>query len=320
MFAKILKQASQVIVMSMLATSALAAEWPTRTVKIISNLPIGTLPDVVYRKTAELLSEKWQQPVIVENRPGGGGLVALGEFEREGAKDDHVIFAPDTGVVAILPIITPRKDMLKNIQPIGLSFVAEMWMITSSKYTNEQAFEEFRKRPIFGSWAVGSIAHICGLELTTALSSNPAEHVAYKEYGVWYTDLHNQAFPLSCSSYGSARAMIESGKVRVIAVAADKRDPKMPQVPTVREITGQDVKFTASILGYFVHNNLDKKIANKIERDLMEVSQSAEVKALVERGHGTSLVLNSKDFARYLTVARTNLARTTQKHQLKLDQ
>jgi tripartite-type tricarboxylate transporter receptor subunit TctC len=308
------------IALSLTSLPSHAADWPTRPVKIISNLPVGTLPDVVYRKTAELLSEKWKQPVFVENRPGGGGLVALGEFEREAANDDHVIFAPDTGVVAILPIVTHRKDMLKNIQPIGLSFVAEMWMITSSKYTNEQAFEEFRKRPIFGSWAVGSIAHICGLELTTALSSNPAEHVAYKEYSVWYTDLHNQAFPLSCSSYGSARAMIEAGKVRVIAVAADKRDPKMPQVPTVREVTGQDAKFTASILGYFVHNKLDKKIANKIEQDLMEVSQSAEVKAVVERGHGTSLVLNSKDFARYLSVARTTLTKTTQKHQLKIDQ
>jgi tripartite-type tricarboxylate transporter receptor subunit TctC len=321
MFNKILKQAAQLAVMSMLATSAVAADWPTRTVKIITNLPVGSRPDVVFRLTAEELSAKWKQPVVVENRPGGSGAIALGEFDREAALNDHLILAVDSGAVITMPILNNREDLVKNIQPIATSYYADMVVVASTKFnTTEAVIAEFRKRPIFGSWAVGSIGHFCGLDLSAIMSSQPAEHVAYKEYGVWYTDLHNQAFPLSCSSYGSASAMIESGKLRVIATATDKRNPKMPQVPTVRELTGGDVTTGyLGYLGYFVHARLDQKIANKIESSLIEASKSAAVIKGIESGHGMPAARPGSEFAKHLAAAKKSTITTIQKHNVKVN-
>ena len=297
-----------------------ATEWPTRTVKIITNLPVGSRPDVVFRLTAEELSAKWKQPVVVENRPGAGGAVAMTEFDRESAQNNHLILAVDGTAITTMPILNNREDLLKNIRPIASSYYGELLVVVSTKYsTNEEALNEFRKRPIFGSWAAGSIGHFCGLELASITSQQPPEHVAYKEYGVWYTDLHNQAFPLSCSTYGSAAAMIESGKLRVLATTADKRSPKLPQVPTVREVTGRNVKIEPSYLGYFVYNKLDKKIADKIEHDLIEASKSATVVNSIDTGHGTLGVMGSAEFAKSLESAKKLAAQVIQKHQIKLN-
>ena len=318
-FIKILKQVSQLAVMSVLATSAHAVDWPTRTVKIITNLPVGSRPDVVFRLTAEELSARWKQPVIVENRPGAAGAVALNEFNRDSIQNDHLILAVDSAVVTSMPILNNREDLIKTIQPIALSYLGEMVVVASSKYTNEQALAEFRKRPIFGSWAVGSVGHFCGLELASAISQNTAEHVPYKEYGVWYTDLHNQAFPLSCSSYGSAVNMIDSGKLRVIATMTDKRNPKLPQVPTFRELTGHDTRVSPGMLGYFVYHKLDKKIANKVERDLIAASESVKVQQAIEAGHGTPKAVDSKEFSKMLADIKKNSDQAIQKHQIKVN-
>ena len=318
-FIKILKQVSQLAVMSVLTTSAHAVDWPVQPVKIITNLPVGSRPDVVFRLTAEELSAKWKQPVTIENRPGGGGLVSLNEFNQESARSNHVILAVDSAAVITAPILTNREDSTKLIAPIALSYLGEMVVVASSKYTNEQALAEFRKRPIFGSWAVGSVGHFCGLELASAISQNTAEHVPYKEYGVWYTDLHNQAFPLSCSSYGSAVNMIDSGKLRVVAVTSEKRNPKLPQVPTFRELTGRDTKFVTSLLGYFVATNLDKNIANKIERDLIAASESVKVQQAIEAGHGTPKAVDSKEFSKMLADIKKISDQVIQKHQIKIN-
>jgi tripartite-type tricarboxylate transporter receptor subunit TctC len=320
MFNKILKQASQLAFLSVLAVSAHAADWPTRTVKIITNLPVGSQPDVVFRLTAEELSARWKQSVVVENRPGGAGAIAINEFNRESVLNDHLILAVDSAAVTSMPILNNREDLIKPIRPIALSYLGEMLVVASTKYsTANEAVDEFKKRPIFGSWAVGSIGHFCGLELAAAVSQQPAEHVAYKEYGVWYTDLHNQAFPLSCSTYGSAAAMIESGKLRVLATMTDKRNPKLPQIPTVRELTGKDATVSPGMLGYFVYNKLDKKIADKIEYDLITASKSTTVVNAVNAGHGTSTPTGSADFAKRLAVAKKLANQVIEKHQIRLN-
>jgi len=320
MFTKILKKVSQIAVMSVLATSALAADWPTRTVKIITNLAVGSRPDVVIRLTAEELSTKWKQPVVVENRPGGNGAIAIAEFDRESAQNDHLILAVDAAAVTTMPILNNREDLLKNIQPIAVSYHGEMVVVVSTKYsTTDEAIADFRKRSIFGSWAVGSLGHFCGLELASIMSQQPAEHVIYKEFGAWYTDLHNQAFPLSCSSYGSAAHMIEGGKLRVIATATDKRNPKLPGVPTVQELTGRNAKFSSGYVGYYVHNRQDKAIANKIENSLIEATKSAAVVNSIEAGHGVPLALGAVEFAKRLDHSKKLAKQAIEKYQIRLN-
>jgi hypothetical protein len=274
---------------------------------------------VVFRLTAEELSVKWKQPVVVENRPGGGGAVALAEFDRDSALNDHLILAVDAAAVTTMPVLNNREDLIKNIRPIASSYYGEVVVVTSTKYTNEQALAEFRKRPIFGSWAVGSLGHFCGLGLAAAVSQGEPEHVPYKEYGAWYTDLHNQAFPLSCSTYGSASNMIESGKLRVVATPGDKRNPKLPGVPTIRELIGRDIENTTGYVGYFVYAQMDQKLANKIESSLIEASKSATVLNSIESGHGTPSALKGAEFGKRLADSKKSIDAAIKKYQLKLN-
>ena len=117
--------------------AAAAQEWPTKAVRLISPYPVGGGPDAIARVMAEKLSRKWGKPVVVENKPGGNGFIAIDAFKR-GATDGHDLLQLDSVHLAAYPYMFKKLpyDVNKDFEPIAPMFQSFLFYTvpTASKY------------------------------------------------------------------------------------------------------------------------------------------------------------------------------------------
>lgn len=214
-----------------------AAAWPTRPVKFILTLGAGSGSDIGARLFADRLSRKWGQPVIVENRPGGDGLVAINAFVS--AHDDHVLlFAPSSSFTAhpflhdklpykpsdLLPIVrvsntfiviaVPKELKIDTLADLVKRARAEPGKLNWAGVTGALDF-------IFAGWLKDS-----GLQITKVPYRNPVD--AAKDLGENRVQVYESALAI-------VQPQLDSGKITLLAVTNTQRTPAQPNVPTVQE-------------------------------------------------------------------------------------
>ncbi len=213
------------------------ADYPVRPIRIIVSSVAGGGLDIISRAVAQMLTDRWTQTAVVDNRPGGGTVVAT-ELAAKSAADGYTLFAgTDTlnilGVTKRVPFdvrkafdpIVPltQQPYILIVQP-GLPAKSVKELIA---YSQKQALR-------FGSSGIGTIGHL-GMERLAALSKGKFEHVPYKGgaasiLGMLVGEIH--MYPGLLLSAGSS---IRSGKMRALACLGLKRIPAMPDMPTVAE-------------------------------------------------------------------------------------
>lgn len=245
-----------------------AQQWPTQPVKFVLNLPAGSGPDAVMRRLADQLSQRWNQPVVIENKPGASGLVAV-DYYLKNSSDNHTIYFSDAGSYLALSVLYHKESLLSQLQPVAPISRTDWVVIAPANVKNFGGVQEALKaRAYYGSWAVGSSGHVCGAEIAQALKI-PAEHVPYKDYASWYSDVSAGLVSYSCSGVGSAIQMQRAGKVNFVAVTASKRLPSLPDVPTIKELLGVEIKSSGGAwLGLFVNKQTDPVVIRRLEQDL----------------------------------------------------
>ena len=214
-----------------------AAAWPTRPVKFILTLGAGSGSDIGARLFADRLSRKWGQPVIVENRPGGDGLVAINAFVS--AHDDHVLlFAPSSSFTAhpflhdklpykpsdLLPIVrvsntfiviaVPKELKIDTLADLVKRARAEPGKLNWAGVTGALDF-------LFAGWLKDS-----GLQMTKVPYRNPVD--AAKDLGENRVQAYESALAI-------VQPQLDSGKITLLAVTNTQRTPAQPNVPTVQE-------------------------------------------------------------------------------------
>jgi tripartite-type tricarboxylate transporter receptor subunit TctC len=258
----------------------LAVAFPDRPVRIILPVSVGSGPDVQLRKLAQLLSEKWNQPVLVENRPGGSGVIAMQEILKSPA-DGHVFGMFTLGDIIAFPLLY-KNNLASKLQPIAPFFNADMALFVRSDIKNiAQLREEIKKQPMFGSWGIGSAGHVAGSQFATILEIDRASHVPYNNMNQWYSDTSRGDLTYGFTSLSSGDPMYRSGKINYLAIAANKRDPRFPDVPTVKELIGSELT-SHSWLAFFGHTNLDKSTLLRLQQDLRNVIASPEMQKFIE--------------------------------------
>ena len=269
------------LALTSLTTIVLAQTYPVRPVKLITNLPVGSGPDVIIRKYAEILSQNWKQPVLVDNRPGASGAVALEYFKNN--KDSHSIYIGDAVSITGMPYLYNREHLLTDIKPLFLLYSNNWVVVASTKYNSTQeVLEDFKKKPYFGSWAVGSVGQICGHELSMAVTKTLGLHVPYKEYSALFLDVISHELKLSCTTLASSLPYVQTNRLQLIAMTGAKRNPQYPDVPTLKELLKQDPAIPEGWIGAFVDENINKDIYKKIESDFAMASTNPEIKKLLE--------------------------------------
>jgi tripartite-type tricarboxylate transporter receptor subunit TctC len=316
---KFMKNVSRYLIALALAAMSLGswAAFPTKTVKIIISLPVGSGPDLLARRATEVLSEKWNQPVVVDNRPGASGLIAMDTLLKEPA-DGHAVAIFSVGDIVAFPILHNRPELINNIEPLVPFFTADMMLFTSSQIkTIVELRQEIQKNPMYGSWAVGSIGHVAGAEFGSTVTPG-ATHVPYKEYGAWYIDTSNRVLSYGFTSPGSGNAMYRSGKIHYLAIAANRRDPNFPDVPTMRELTGENI-VAQSWLAFYVNQGVNEATKRRLETDIREAIATPRVQNMISNNYFIPLNhLSLNEFRKQIAKDKENYVTVLNKHKINI--
>ena len=226
--------------LSFFAFAATAQSWPSRPMHLIVPFPPGGPTDLIGRTAAKMLSDSLGQPVIVDNRPGGSGTVGVGVLAK--APPDGYTVGMTAITLATAPHLGPVPfDALKDFSPIT-NLVATTPLIVVHPNFPASNLAEFiahvRANPgkiHYGTPGVATVPHLAAEMLQNAAGIKLV-HVPYKGTAQLSQDLLAGAITLNFeSSLTLARANIQAGKLKPIAVLSAKRSPLLPEVPTVAE-------------------------------------------------------------------------------------
>ena len=287
------------IIASLVMLSAQAL--PDRPVTIVTNMPVGSGPDLVLRRTADALSERWQRPVVIDNRPGAGGLIALQHYLTLPA-DGRTFYYGDSGNFTAMPLMYKKQDLLAEITLLAPAYDNYSWaIVTSSQNATVQDFvKSVQSNTKFGSWGVGTSGHLCGLEIAKSYNLT-AVHVPYKNYPEWYVDIANGELSYSCSSVGSAKSMIDTGRLRVLAVTGTARNPLYPTTPTIQETLGiKNFKNRSGWLAFFINKNTDTEQTKFLEKELRQALQSRSVTDAIAGVYSRPVTSSNAEFSRVI--------------------
>lgn len=266
------------------ALAVQAQDFPTKAVRILTPFPAGAGPEGVLRLVAEKLQKKWGKPVIVENKPGANGFLAIDAFKR-GATDGHDLIQLDNVHLAAYPHLFKKLpyDPVKDFEPLAPLFRTYFFVAvpTGSKYkTVGDIVADAKANPgklNYGSWSVGNPVHL-GSALLESQSGLEMQHVIYKEVSMLYTGVANGELNWALGTAASAGPMQRAGKVRFIAITAPKRQAAFPEVPTVAESGGPAGYELTGWTTIAAPKGLPKSVSEKIQKDIEAALAEPDVK------------------------------------------
>jgi tripartite-type tricarboxylate transporter receptor subunit TctC len=268
-----------------------AQTWPQRTVKFLVPLGPGSGVDIGARLLGDRLSTRWDQPVVVENRPGGDGIVAISAFV--GAHDDHVLLATPTSSFTahpylhenlpyrpsdLLPIARVSNTVITIAVPVSLNIgsLADLVALT-------------RDHPGKLNWAgvTGALDFLFAgflkrqnLTMTKVPYRNPVEAA---------NDLAEGRVQMYMAALAIVRPQLQTGKIKLLAVTNSVRAPAAPDVPTVKEAGYSELTFDG-LVGFFGPSGMPNELRERIAADIRAVVEADPL--IGDRLAATGQILN----------------------------
>ena len=310
------------------ATPALAqqpAAWPTKPVRVTTPFPVGSGPDAWLRIVTERLGKRWGQPVIVENKPGGNGFIAIDAFKR-GATDGHDLIQLDNVHLVAYPYLFKKLpyDPVKDfdvLQPLFRGFFFFAVPVDSKYKTVADLIADAKARPgalNYGSWSVGNPVHL-GSALFEAVTGTQMQHIIYKEVPMLYTGVANGELNWSLGTLASTGPLFRAGKLRYLAVAAPSRLPLAPDVPSVAEAGGPAGFEATGWTALAAPPGLPKALSDKLRADLAAVLADPELKDRYATFGYTAYAPTPEQFKAFLAAESTKYADVVKRAKASLD-
>ncbi len=268
---------------SILSGAALSQSYPTRSVRIVSAFAAGGTNDIIARIIAPRFSELLGQQIIVENRPGAGGIIGT-EAVAKAPADGYTLTIATSTTHAIAPALRPLPyDPVKDFAPVGLIGVTPYVVIvhpTVPVRTVKElvALAKARAGQVeFGSGGVGTPGHLAGAMLNS-MTGIKLVHIPYKAGNLALNDLLGGHISLTFSTTITSTQFIQNKRVRAIAVTSAKRIPAFPDVPTVAESGAPGYDFTLW-LGLAAPSGTPLAIVQRLSDSLVKTVQFPDVRA-----------------------------------------
>lgn len=226
------------------ATEALAqvakpADFPTRPIRILAPIAPGGGLDTISRIGAQTINEKWGQAAIVDNRPGGGTLIAM-DLAANAAADGYTLFSGTNSMMLLSATGRAKYDIRKAFDPIVL-MTTQWYVLVINPGLPIKSVKELvaysKAKPdalSYGSPGIGTNGHL-SMEWFNAATGASMVHVPYKGAGPAMLDIIGGQIQLMFTSTVSAAAHMKSGRLRAIAITSPKRHGALPEIPTVAE-------------------------------------------------------------------------------------
>jgi tripartite-type tricarboxylate transporter receptor subunit TctC len=265
-----------------IGTAAAEEPFPSKPVHLLVPYPAGGAVDIVGRTLGQQLSERWHQPVVIDNRPGAGGTIAS-EVAAKAPPDGYTLIVVASGH-AINPLLYAKLpyDTFKDFTPITeLASSPNVLLVNAASpfRTLADLLAEARRKPgslSYGMAGNGTSTHLAG-ELLKHLAKVDLVAIPYKGGAPVLNDLIGGQIPMSFNNIPESLGQIRGGAVRPLGVTTAKRSPVLPDVPTIAEagVPGYDTGVWWGLLG---PAGIPQEIVSKLHDDSVAALQSPSVK------------------------------------------
>ena len=261
-----------------------ASEFPSKTVRIVIPFSAGGAPDVLLRIISPHLSEKWKQPVIIENRPGANtniGTVLVTKAEADG----HTLLFSSDGTFIFNPLLySSMPYSVSELAPVSLVSTASA-MLAAATHVPAKTVSEFvalaKSKPgaiNFGSTGPASIQRLM-MEYFAVLTGVQLTHVPFKGANETVMAMLGNQMDVAFSTSSNILPHIPTGRLRALAVTTAQRSPQAPEVPTMQEagVAGYE---TYSMFALFAPARTPAATIKRISDDVNEIIMRPDIKAL----------------------------------------
>ncbi|MCC6778377.1 MAG: tripartite tricarboxylate transporter substrate binding protein [Hyphomicrobiales bacterium] len=258
-----------------------AQDYPARAVRLVVGFAAGGSNDILARVLAERLQGRLGQPVIVENRPGAGGQTAAAYVKNE-PPDGYTLLVGASGAMVIAPAVTRTMpyDTLADFAPISLvaSFPLVMVVPASSDIKTVKDIVAWTKaNPEKANYATASPTFTLATELFKLQTSATMQPIPYRGSNESVASVISGQTITAIVDTLPAMSLLESGRLRGLAITSAARVPELAEVPTMREAGMSDMDILIWT-GLFASKGTPRQILSKLEGEVRAIMQDSEVK------------------------------------------
>lgn len=316
-----IRTATQLLAAALLAAplAVRADDYPSRPVKVVVAFPPGGGADLTARTVAQKMSESMRQPFVVENKPGANGLVGA-ESVAKAAPDGYTLLFIDRGALGINPSLYAKLpyDPLKDFAYVGIAAEAPYVMVVNpalgAKTVSELAtLAKSKPGSIhYGSFGTGSMPQL-NMEALNRRMGLDLQHVPYKGAGPVVQAVVSGEVGVALVSAPSVLGYIRDGRLRAVAVGADKRIALLPEVPTLAEAGVAGEVLIPTYFAFAAPAGTPPGVVAKLNAEMRralnapEVAEKLTANGLIPTGSTSEAMaaVVTEDVARFAKIARS---------------
>jgi tripartite-type tricarboxylate transporter receptor subunit TctC len=296
--------------------------WPTKPIRLVVPFAPGASNDTLSRATADSMAPLLGQPIIVDNRPGAGGMIGA-EHVARAAPDGYTIlniqasFATNAAIRAKMPY-----DVQRDFAYIGMMTTSPMLVVVHPSMpvkTAKDLVALARKRPgdlNYGSSGVGGSNHLA-TELFAKTAGIQITHVPYKGIALALTDLVGGHVQMVVTALPSALVQVRAGRLKALGVAAEKRSPFAPEIPTVKE---GGVPYVAELWwGLAAPAKTPPEVITRLSEALQKAMQTPELRKRYATEGGEPVPLSPQEMTSYVQNEVARWRKVVQEAGLRLE-
>ncbi|RZT99892.1 tripartite-type tricarboxylate transporter receptor subunit TctC [Advenella incenata] len=308
----------------LVAAPALGQPYPDKPITLIVGFPPGGGVDMVARQLADRLGKQLKQQVIVENRAGAAGNIAM-EYISHARPDGYVLLMGNVGMLTANPLLYPKQaaDAVKKLVPVARLVVTPLLAAVPSKApaSNIKQFIELAKsKPnamFFGSGGSGNINHLA-VELLKIQTGISLTHVPYKGSAPSVTALAANEVQLVVDGVNVVLPQVTGGRARALAITGEKRTPALPDVPTMKEAGYPDLTIYGW-QGLFAPAGTPQSVINTLTREVDKALANPDLASRFVKQGTDPAYQNPEAFQKYIASEQARWAKVIRKANIKIE-
>jgi tripartite-type tricarboxylate transporter receptor subunit TctC len=278
------------------------AAWPEKPIRIIIPWPPGGSTDIVGRLLAAELTNRLKQQVVIDNRAGAGSIVGL-QLATAAAPDGYTFMKTSTAYGFLIDKPKVPVDLVNSFAPVALIGFGDSALVVHPAFpvkTVKDLIDLAKRRPgeiFYASSGIGGFPHM-NTELFKLMTKTNMVHVPFKGGGPATADVVAGHTQLQLGSLVSVAPFVQSGRLKLIAVGAPKRNPKFPHVPTIADtVPGYESRIW---WGIFAPPKTPSDIIGRFHAEVMEVISTPAFQNKLEEQGGTVVKMSSAEFGKLM--------------------
>lgn len=288
--------------------------WPQRTVRMITPLGPGSGMDVAARVFAERLSQKWGQPVVVENRQGADGILAVQSFLTD--RDNHSLIFGFGGLISINPLIHGDKLPydVRDVVPVA-SAIDSTLALTVSETLKVDTLQDFvkaaREKPGQLNWAATTGLPLYVVAALQKVAQIDITQISYRDFGPAFQDFATGRVQLLATGITLLLPQVANGRGKFLMITNTARSPLAPDVPTPQEAGFPELAFNG-VNGLYGWRDMPESLKARIAADVRAIATDPAVAERLKPTGTTMRPGNAAEFAAAIEEQRVKVAAVAQ--------